>query len=216
MLYSPAGTAFRLRPTDLMAHTSWMTSLNARLPAGSQYFIELAHNGNGDILNAIIQDNSTICTPVSNIQYTMGPATDLEFQKPLGTGTNLWPTTPTSYTWTLACAILDPLIAWLRVPANRDAFAHLSHTFSHESLNNATISDVNKELTFNSAFMTQIGLAAASRYSAKGLVPPAITGLHNGDALSTMVKNGITSVVGDNTRPILMNSVSIYLSFWMF
>jgi hypothetical protein len=36
-------------------------------------------------------------------------------------------------------------------------------------------------------------------------IPPAITGLHNGDALRGFLDNGILCGVGDNTRPVLRN-----------
>jgi hypothetical protein len=73
-------------------------------------------------------------------------------------------------------------------------------------LTNATYSDASKEISFNQAWVTQIGLDTAKRWSAKGLIPPAITGLHNGDAIKAWLDNGITNVVGDNTRPLLRNS----------
>ena len=82
--------------------------------------------------------------------------------------------------------------------ANRDAYAHVSHTFSHASLNNATYADVSKEISFNKAWLQQIGISEATRFSGKGLIPPAITGLHNGDAIRAWMDEGITNVVGDN------------------
>lgn len=45
-------------------------------------------------------------------------------------------------------------------------------------------------------------------FSSKGLIPPAITGLHNGDAIKAWHDGGIINVVGDNTRPVLMNQVN--------
>jgi len=48
-MYSPKGAIFRIRPADLTAHISWMSTLNAKLPKGSNYTIELGHNGNGNI-----------------------------------------------------------------------------------------------------------------------------------------------------------------------
>jgi hypothetical protein len=54
-----------------------------------------------------------------------------------------------------------------------------------------------------------VGLAAASKFST-GIIPPAITGLHNGDALRAWSDRGITNVVGDNTRPVLLNPVNEY------
>jgi hypothetical protein len=208
MLYSPSDVAFRSRPADMAAHVAWQNALNTRLPAGSKYFIEIAHNGNGDIEYATEVPN-TKCTPPDFIDLPAQDATALEFQKPLGSGTDLWPATPSNYVWSPVCVAQDPLLAWFKVAANRNNFAHLSHTFTHESLNNATYSDANKEIVFNAMWMNQVGLTAATRFSAKGLVPPAITGLHNGDVIRAWVANGITNVVGDNTRPALMNTVSL-------
>lgn len=45
-------------------------------------------------------------------------------------------------------------------------------------------------------------------FSPKDPIPPAITGLHNGDAIRAWHDAGIVYVVGDNTRPSLMNTVS--------
>lgn len=84
----------------------------------------------------------------------------------------------------------------------------MSHTFTHEDQNNATYFDINNEISWNQAWLTQVGIASAEKFSPKGLVPPAITGLHNGDALSAWFVNGITQAVGDNTRPVLLNAVS--------
>jgi len=129
----------------------------------------------------------------------------MEFQKPLGSGVDKWPRTPASYSWSVACAKIDELANWFTTAANRDAFAHVSHTFTHLPQNNITYSDANKEIVFNQAWLKQIGISAAQRFSAKGLIPPAITGLHNGDALRAWVTNGIVNAVGDNSRPILLS-----------
>lgn len=209
-LYQPAGARFRTRPSDMSAHVSWQANLNSRLPAGSNYILELAHNGNGNIEWAVEVDQG-LCQPPSMIEYISPPDTPLEFKKPLGTGTNLWPTSPATYGWSTACLNQDALAAWFMVPANRAAFAHLSHTFSHEALNNATYSDVNKEITFNQAWLSQTGLSAGI-FSPKGLVPPAITGINNGDAIKGWMDNGITYVVGDNSRPPLRNTVRSLIS----
>jgi hypothetical protein len=128
----------------------------------------------------------------------------------LGTGTDCWPATPTSYVWTSACVAQDALNLWFQNPDNLNTFAHISHTFTHESLNNATYADVSKEISFNQAWLAQSGIASAKRFSASGLIPPAITGLHNGDALQAWADNGITVAVGDNTRPVLLNTENEY------
>ena len=48
-IYSPAGNTFRIRTGDLEVHKTWMASVNSRLPAGSNWFMEIGHNGNGNI-----------------------------------------------------------------------------------------------------------------------------------------------------------------------
>ncbi|KAH7317283.1 hypothetical protein BKA65DRAFT_466259 [Rhexocercosporidium sp. MPI-PUGE-AT-0058] len=197
---------FRIRTSDLSAHATWQANLNARLPAGSSFRIELAHNGNGNIEAAVAADTTGECIPDSSINLLdYPPSTPLEFVKPIGSGTNLWPDTPLTYSWSLACTKLDPIGNWFQSTTNRDEFFHLSHTFSHEALNNATDSDARQEIRFNQAWLTQVGIAAG-RFSPQGIVPPAITGLHNGDVIREWMANGITSVVGDNTRPPLLNT----------
>ncbi|KAF2758816.1 hypothetical protein EJ05DRAFT_421851, partial [Pseudovirgaria hyperparasitica] len=213
-LYEPAGTEFRIRTSDLNGIRDWIPTINAKMPGGSSYIPEIGHNGNGDIEAAVTLDynNSPAkCSPQEAIEYDEQVDTPLEFKKNLGSGTDIWPATPTAYAWSLNCAKLDALEQWWTVVANRDAFAHVSHTFSHSSLNNATFADANKEITFNTAWFRQIGLYSAKYFSTKGLIPPAITGLHNGDAIRAWIQNGITNVVGDNTRPVLRNTQS---SFW--
>ena len=48
-IYSPAGTTFQITPADLAQHVTWMGTVNAKLNAGSDYFVEVGHNGNGNI-----------------------------------------------------------------------------------------------------------------------------------------------------------------------
>lgn len=38
---SDAGSTFRLKPSDLQFHKNWQTTINAKLPAGSKYIVEL-------------------------------------------------------------------------------------------------------------------------------------------------------------------------------
>jgi hypothetical protein len=77
---------------------------------------------------------------------------------------------------------------------------------SHADLTNATYTDASKEIAFNRAWLKQVGLDAAKRWSGSGIIPPAITGLHNADVIKGWMDNGIFNVVGDNTRPLLRNS----------
>ncbi|KAH7366800.1 hypothetical protein B0T11DRAFT_237061 [Plectosphaerella cucumerina] len=205
-LYSPAGSSFKTRVADLNGHVSWMADLNKRLPAGSNFKLELAHNGNGDIYAATSEAN-TACTPDYHVQPADEPGTELEFQKPLGTGVDRWPAEfNASYPWSVQCAQRDDFAKWFMTPSNANNFFHLSHTFSHMSLNNATYNDAKKEIEFNQAWMAQVGIAKqTSVFSPKALVPPAITGLHNGDVIRAWMDSGLTNVVGDNTRAPLKN-----------
>ncbi|PHH60941.1 hypothetical protein CDD81_998 [Ophiocordyceps australis] len=210
-LYRPVGASFRLRPGDLDAHVAWQQRINSRLPAGSDFWLEMGHNGNGDIISAIEKPTApNVCIPNEAVDYTSPPDTPLEFMKPPGTGVDLWPAKWIMYGWSLSCARLDDLASWFMTPANLNQFAHVSHTFSHEELNNATYHDATREIFFNQAWLKQAGIDAAQRFSPQGIIPPAITGLHNADALRAWVDNGIRYVVGDNTRPVLRNQQSMY------
>jgi hypothetical protein len=145
--------------------------------------------------------------PQGSVQRVDPPQTDLEYVKPIGSGVNYWPLNASSYTYTDACIAQDPLAKFFLTPASRDSFMHVSHTFTHENENTATYSDVTSEITWNQKWLSQIALAKAKWFSPNGIIPPAITGLHNGDALKAWKENGILNVVGDNTRPVLLNTV---------
>jgi hypothetical protein len=58
--------------------------------------------------------------------------------------------------------------------------------------------------------MQHSGISSARYYSPNGLIPPAITGMHNADAIKAWMDNGIKYVVGDNTRTPLVNHVSLH------
>lgn len=208
-MYSPAGAVFRCRPEDLDGHAAWQRDLNSRLPPGSNVRLELGHNGNGDILQATNPTSNGACTPDYAVDYPAVPDTPLEFKKPLGTGVDFWPKEWTKYPWSYACTQRDPLTAWYSNAAKRDEFFHVSHTFTHEEMNNATYHDANLEIQFNQAWFAQTGISNG-KFSPQGVIPPAITGLHNGDVIKAWMDNGIKHVVGDNTRPVLRSGESPY------
>ncbi|KAF2017561.1 hypothetical protein BU24DRAFT_367510 [Aaosphaeria arxii CBS 175.79] len=211
-LYRPQGQSYRCKPDDLSMHVDWQLDLNKRMPTGSEYFVEIGHNGNGDIEAATdTTQGARSCTPASGIEYPDQADGSPEYTKPPGTGTDIWPATPEKYTWSLECAELDDLQNWFADTDNRDSFAHISHTFSHADLTNATYKDAAKEIQFNKAWLKQVGFEAAKRFSPKGIIPPAITGLHNADVIQAWMENGIVNVVGDNTRPTLRNTQN---TFW--
>lgn len=172
--------------------------------------VEVGHNGNGDIEAAVALATQGQCNPIEAIEYPDQVDTVLEYVKIPGTGTDVWPATPLTYRWSQLCANLDPLAQWFKKPEKRDAFMHVSHTFTHEALNNATYADASKEISFNRAWMQQQTISAAKYFSPNGLIPPAITGMHNGDAMKAWADNGIRHVVGDNTREPLRNQKNYF------
>ena len=129
-MYRPQGQEYRAKPDDLSMLLDWQATLNAKMAAGSDFFIEIGHNGNGDIEAATdTTDGESICSPNIAIEYADQPdGGPLEYMKPPGTGSNIWPSTPTKYSWSLDCAEIDELENWFADEDNRDAFAHISHT----------------------------------------------------------------------------------------
>ncbi|KAJ5198257.1 extracellular serine-rich protein [Penicillium cinerascens] len=213
-IYSPSGKTFRIRTQDMEGIKNWIPTILAKMNSGSVYFPEVGHNGNGNIENSSDTDAGYTACNGGGIEYDSPPDTALEFQKPLGTGTNLWPATPTVYDWTTACTKMDPLLIWWTTTDNLNNFGSISHTFTHEEQDNATYSDVYKEITFNQAWLKQVGIDQSKHFTANGIIPPAITGLHNGDALRAWYENGITNCVGDNTRPALLNTENVHWPYW--
>jgi hypothetical protein len=197
-IYPSQTIEYRLVPADMQDIWNWIPTIQAKMNAGSFYLPEVGHNGNGNIDFATydVDGGDTICYPGS-IQYNDLPATPLEFRKPLGGGLNVWPDTPTVYGYSTACSKLDPLYNWWAQKANQDRFFHISHTFTHLYLNNVTYADALKEIQFNQAWLQQIGFAGG-RFTPNGLIPPAITGLHNGDNLQAWYDAGLRNCVGDS------------------
>ncbi|KAH7123623.1 hypothetical protein B0J11DRAFT_317353 [Dendryphion nanum] len=206
MLSTPTygtGIEYRVTPADMTVIRSWVPTILSKMNPGSSFRPEIGYNGNGNIL-AVDQDwSNDACSP--HPIYTGYNPTDAEWKKPLGTGVDMWPATPTTYNYTSTCLNGDALSTWFQTATNRDQFHHLSHTFTHEHLNNATYADVYKEISFNQKWLTQVKLAAGS-FSSKSLIPPAITGMHNGDALRAFYDLGLRNCVGDNARPALRNT----------
>ncbi|KAI9900083.1 hypothetical protein N3K66_004345 [Trichothecium roseum] len=210
-LYLPADVEFKSRTGDLEAHVTWQNDINGRLPSGSAFWLEMGHNGNGDIIAAVEEPGAEgTCKPDYAVDYPYPPDTELEFMKPIGTGEDRWPTEFEEYGWTKPCAQLDEFASWFLDQDNLNAFAHVSHTFTHLELNNATYHDASREIHFNQDWIAQMGIDKARRWSPKGLIPPAITGLHNGDVIRAWMDNGLAYVVGDNTRTPLKNANNVF------
>ncbi|PSN66446.1 putative extracellular serine-rich protein [Corynespora cassiicola Philippines] len=208
------GVSYRIKPDDFKEHIAWMKEVNSKLPAGSSYMIELGHNGNGNIEEAVEHDydnEPALCDPQEGIYYPDQIDGPPEYMKPIGTGKDLWDKKFKRYTWALKCSDLDPLKVYFSDKKNMNAYFHVSHTFTHEDETNATYADVVKEITWNQEWFKRIGFTDASSapyFSPNGLIPPGITGLHNGDAIRAWLENGIQYTVGDNARLVLMNVAS--------
>jgi hypothetical protein len=48
-IYYPAGTTYRVSVAEMTQIASWIPTINAKMPAGSNWFPEVGHNGNGNI-----------------------------------------------------------------------------------------------------------------------------------------------------------------------
>lgn len=204
----PQGGRGRIVPLDVDHHIHWTQEINQAMNNGSDFIIELGFNGNGNEEQAALASQWT-CPPSVSRSDPPSPDTDAEYVKPVGTGTNMWPANVT-YSWNTSCSQQDQLARHFQNTTIRDSFAWVSHTFTHENLDNATLSDTMHEIQFNQEYGKQVGFASAARFAANGLIPPAITGLHNGDALKSFYDNGIYFVVGDNTRDVLRNQANYF------
>lgn len=111
-IYYPNGSTFRITVEDMNGISAWVPTINAKMNPGSSYFVEVGHNGNGNIEQSSSTDAGAAACNGGGIEYDSPPDTPLEFKKPLGTGTDLWPSTPTTYDWTVACTQLDDLLRW--------------------------------------------------------------------------------------------------------
>jgi len=208
------GKAYRVLAADLKEHVTWTKEVNSKLPSGSSYMIELGHNANGNVEEAVEKDydnDPPLCDPQEGIEYADQIDGPPEYMKPIGTGKDLWDKKFKKFQWSLECLNLDPLQVYLADKANLHSFLHVSHTFTHEDETNATYADVVKEITWNQEWFKRVGFTdtgSAPYFSPNGLIPPGITGLHNGDAIRAWVENGIIYAMGDNSRPVLMSVAS--------
>ncbi|EPS35934.1 hypothetical protein H072_10561 [Dactylellina haptotyla CBS 200.50] len=215
-----ANYTYRLSTSDVVAHAKWQVDLNSRLTStnpGSEVFLEFGFNGNGAFIydqTVLGLDKNGTC-PVSVIYTAAQPVVALEYVKPPGTGVDLWPTNQ-NYSWPDTCIFYDPIAKMFSqnntggddINGVSDYFALVSHTFTHEGENPITYADAVREIQYNQQFQKKSFFDKAKRFSPNGIIPPAITGLHNADAIKAWMENGIKYVVGDNTRPPLRNQKS--------
>ncbi|KAK6352394.1 hypothetical protein TWF730_009221 [Orbilia blumenaviensis] len=215
-----ANYTYRLTVDDVVNHAKWQANLNKRLTAsnpGSEVFLEFGFNGNGAFIydqTVLGLDKNGTC-PISVTYTGPQPVTSLEYAKPPGTGNDLWPANQT-YNWPDKCIFFDPIAKMFsqnntggdNINGVSDLFALVSHTFTHEGENPITYADSKREITYNQQFQQKSFFDKAKRFSPRGIIPPAITGLHNADAIKAWMEAGISYVVGDNTRAPLRNQQS--------
>ncbi|KXS13980.1 hypothetical protein M427DRAFT_136073 [Gonapodya prolifera JEL478] len=201
---------YRVSVADIQGIVAWQTSLNSRLPAGSAFKLELPFNGNG-----ILERNG----PDANwIDIDTESHVPVEFIKPAGAAADVrWPATFSTAWSSSALAAADPLYNYFITGGiTAGNFFFTSHTFTHENFDNTSTSDIDKELKTNNKMAGAgfLNLVGTPWWSSTSMVTPQISGLHNEFALSTLLANGITTIVGDNSRPAISDSTRPY-DFWV-
>ncbi|KAJ3126143.1 hypothetical protein HK098_007854 [Nowakowskiella sp. JEL0407] len=204
-------TLYRSTTSDFENIRLWMKDINARMGPGSNYKVELAFNGNGIIARA----NPDVALDIDTEGYVA-----LDYKKTPGTGENRWPTPiPTDATLGLSWMLCykDPLFTYFTNFFNLRQYDYfwLSHTFTHENLNEATSYDTTAELTTNAkiAGAGLLGMINQPYFSKKSLVTPQISGVFNADALKSIAAFGITSIVGDTSRSNLLSPYGNWFPF---
>ncbi|KAJ3402795.1 hypothetical protein HDV05_008230 [Chytridiales sp. JEL 0842] len=207
--------AYRISAADMAAVQKWQTDINKRMNTGSSFKLDLAFNGNGVFAETNTKLASVKQVDLDDIAYF---SVNKEFKKPLGTGIDVWaPIDLNPYSVANVAANLpnflrhDALFNFLYT--NQAQYFWNSHSFTHEDLNNCTYRDAFNEITVNQNFAKGIQLDSKSYFSKHSIVSPAISGVFNGDAIRAFKDAGITSVVGDITRPNINNNTNPHWPF---
>jgi len=200
-----ADNAYRSTVEDFEILKKWQDSIVDKLPEGSFIRCELAFNGNG-ILSTI---NPTLALQVDGERYC-----DIEYIKPSGKGVDRWPEGNYTLSYDKEFLEYDTLFEYFDKEENNKNFFWSSHTFTHENLDEATISDVDNEIRVNIEIAKLLGIYDKSNYSSKSIITPQISGLRNVDAINVFLKYGIEAGTGDLSRPSLTNKENPYLPFF--
>ncbi|KAI8465295.1 MAG: hypothetical protein J3K34DRAFT_461466 [Monoraphidium minutum] len=201
------------------------------LAPGSDIRVDLPFNGNGILLNissaaAPAMEVDGMPCFAEDAYYELGcscfnggwascPATAPAFcrqctkdwPKPAGSGTNRITTVADPAAWTPELLRGDGLAALAMddVGGAANGFFWSHHTFTHQYLDNATAFDATQQIGLNKAMAEALGLSGRASYSGKCLVTPQISGLANGDVLSSFAAAAVTCATGDNTWRHLMH-----------
>ncbi|KAJ3126134.1 hypothetical protein HK098_007845 [Nowakowskiella sp. JEL0407] len=208
-------TTYRTTTDDFENLRKWNSDINKRMGPGSDYKIELAFNGNGMIAK-ISPDTALDIDTEGHVDINFvrvpgdGPDQVNQWPKPMPSDANL------GLNFSTKELAKDPLYTYFmnNNKQNQKQYYWLSHTFTHENLNNATAYDTDAEIKTNVKFATNILKMYDEKYfSKKGMVTPQISGVFNADALRTLDQNGITSIVGDTSRPNLISPFGNWFPF---
>jgi hypothetical protein len=66
-IYSPAGTTYRIGTADLAQHITFTNTINSKLNPGSKWWIEVGHNGNGNIEQSDNKDTTGQVSPLPEV-----------------------------------------------------------------------------------------------------------------------------------------------------
>jgi hypothetical protein len=66
-IYKPAGTTYRIGTADLAQHITFMNTINSKLNPGSKWWIEVGHNGNGNIEQSDSTDATGTVSPLDEV-----------------------------------------------------------------------------------------------------------------------------------------------------
>ncbi|KAG4104976.1 hypothetical protein H8356DRAFT_1635662 [Neocallimastix lanati (nom. inval.)] len=201
------GTGFRTSVDDMKGIANWQKDIVGRMPKGSEFKTELALNGIHILIEAnhkqFIASNWTT-TPVER-----------SYVKPLNVvGTNRWqPADLIDTEWDIEALMADKLYEYFaQNPEAQDDFHWLSHTFSHQNLDLASLNDAYMETGLNIKMSDDpyLGMYKRPCFSPHSIICPEISGLHNGHVLQMFEENGIKYAVGDTSRTDL-NPENFYL-----
>jgi hypothetical protein len=191
------GTGFRTSVDDMKGIAKWQKDVVERMPKGSEYKTELALNG----IHVLIEANHKQFVATN---WTTTPV-ERSYVKPLTEpGTNRWPTADkVDSDWDVNALKADKLYDYFaQHPETQDDFYWLTHTFSHQNLDMASLNDADMEISLNIKMCDDpyLGMYKRDCFSKHSIVCPEISGLHNGHVLQMFEKNDVKYAVGDTSR----------------
>jgi len=193
------GTEYRSSVDDMKNIAQWQKDILTRMPNGSSLKIELALNG----IHVLIAANHKQFVAQDWTVYNK----PRDFVKPLNeVGSKRWPETIDSDWDDKVLRENDKLYDYFaKNPEHQDDFYWITHTFSHQNLDYASLHDADMEISLNIKMADEpyLGMYKRDCFSPHSIICPEISGLHNGHTLQSFQKNEILYAVGDTSRPDL-------------